>query len=124
MNFVNAHFFRNKLSVDGTELVYDLTEHLDKFEEIDDNSEVIFGFRPEAVILEKYEAEGFKLSSGVELTEMLGDSANVYTKIGNQNVILKIDPHDTPRIDEECGFTVKPESIYLFNKETGKVYNK
>ena len=124
MNFVNAHFYQNKLQINGTDLVYDLSDCLDMFNHIEDNVDIIFGFRPEAAILEKYQAEGVDLTSVVELTEMLGDSANIYTKIGNQNVILKVDPHDIPKIDDECKFTIKKESIYLFNKETGKVYNK
>ena len=124
MNFVDAHFYQNKLHINGTDLVYDLTDSLDMFNDIEDNVDIIFGFRPEAAILEKYNAEGVDLTSVVELTEMLGDSANIYTKIGEQNVILKVDPHDMPKIDDECKFTIKNESIYLFNKETGKVYNK
>ncbi len=124
MNFVNAHLYQEQLHIDGTDLVFDLTDCLEMFNPIEDNTDIILGFRPEAAILEKYQAEGIDLTSVVELTEMLGDSANVYTKIGEQNVILKIDPHDIPQIDEECKFTIKKESIYLFNKETGKVYNK
>ena len=124
MNFVDAHLYQGKLQINGTELSYDLTDCLDMFEEIEDNVDVIFGFRPEAAILEKYNAEGVQLMSTVELTEMLGDSANIYSKVGTQNVILKVDPHDIPKIDDECKFTIKRESIYLFNKETGKVYNK
>ena len=124
MNFVKAHFKENKLSIDGTNLIYDLSSSIDRFNEIEDDTDIIFGFRPEAIILEKYHETGIDLTSVVELTEMLGDSANVYTKIGDQNVILKIDPHDIPKIDEECRFTVKEESIYLFNKDTEIVYNK
>ena len=124
MNFVDAHLYQGKLQINGTELSYDLTDCLDMFEKIEDNVDVIFGFRPEAAILEKYNAEGVQLMSTVELTEMLGDSANIYSKVGTQNVILKVDPHDIPKIDDECKFTIKRESIYLFNKETGKVYNK
>ena len=59
-----------------------------------------------------------------ELTEMLGDNTNVYAKLGEHNIILKIDPHDTPKIDDECRFIIPLKNIYVFDKESGKVLNK
>ena len=124
MNFVECLYNEGKLNLKNTDQFVELSEALDKFNSIENNTEVLLGFRPEGVILEKYNAEGPRLSSQVELTEMLGDNANIYIKMGPHNVIIKVDPHDIPKIDSECNFTVPYENIYLFSKESGKVLNK
>ena len=54
----------------------------------------------------------------VELTEMLGDNANVYIDVENEKAILKVDPHDTPEVDSTIGFSIPYENMYLFDGET------
>ena len=124
MNFVECVYNDGKLELTGASQVVDLSKTLDKFEHLENGKKVLLGFRPEGAILEKYQVEGEKLSSVVELTEMLGDNTNVYAKLGEHNIILKIDPHDTPKIDDECGFIIPLKNIYVFDKESGKVLNK
>ena len=52
---------------------------------------------------------------------MLGDNVNVYIKLGEQQAILKVDPHDAPEIDSKIVFSIPFESVYLFDGETEKV---
>ena len=85
-----------------------------------EGKEVVFGFRPEAIVLEKRE-KAVRMCSQVELTEMLGDYTNVYITNGEQHAILKVDSHDTPETDRELEFYIPWESIYLFDGETEKV---
>jgi len=85
-----------------------------------EGKEIVFGFRPEAVSLTA-EGEGYALRGNVELTEMLGDNTNVYIKAGEQNVILKVDSHDTPETDADLTFHIPYENVYLFDGETEKV---
>jgi len=82
--------------------------------------EVVFGFRPEAVTLEPA-ADACRVDCTVELTEMLGDTTNVYITAGEQQAILKVDSHDTPETDAPLSFYIPYESIYLFDGETEKV---
>ena len=85
-----------------------------------EGKEVVFGFRPEAIVLQEQE-KAVKMRSQVELTEMLGDYTNVYITNGDQHAILKVDSHDTPETDKELEFYIPWESIYLFDGETEKV---
>ncbi len=82
-----------------------------------EGKEVVFGFRPESVVLNEQE-KAVKVRSQVELTEMLGDYTNVYITSGEQRAILKVDSHDTPETDRELEFYIPWESIYLFDGET------
>ena len=85
-----------------------------------EGKEVVFGFRPEAARLTDAEG-GIRIESMVELTELLGDNANVYLKSGEQTAILKVDSHDTPEMDQPLSFWIPEKSIYLFDGETEKV---
>ena len=58
------------------------------------------------------------LDATVELTEMLGDNTNVYVNIGQNNAILKVNPHDAPAMDAQIAFSIPKESAYLFDAET------
>ena len=63
----------------------------------------------------------YQLNTEVELTEMLGDNTNVYVTAGEDKAILKVDPHDTPEIDEKITFSIPVENVYLFDGETEMV---
>ena len=62
----------------------------------------------------------YKFCGTVELTEMLGDNTNVYIDINGVKSILKVDPHDTPRVDTDLGFAIPYKNVYLFDKHTEK----
>jgi len=77
---------------------------------------LVLGFRPEAIALGAQ--DGYVVNCRVELTEMLGDNTNVYVTSKDQQVILKVDSHDTPETDADIAFTIPLESVYLFDAET------
>ena len=83
-----------------------------------EGKEIVFGFRPEAVTLEK---TGYTLLGRVELTEMLGDSVNVYVDIAGEQAILKVMPHEMPQMDSEMEFSIPAQSVYLFDARTEEV---
>ena len=58
------------------------------------------------------------ISGTVELTEMLGDNANVYVDVDADKVILKVSPHEIPEMDSRVRFSIPNESIYLFDGQT------
>ena len=65
--------------------------------------------------------DAYVLPADVELTEMLGDNTNVYIKMGEQQAILKVDPHDTPDTDSSITFSIPYGNVYLFDGETENV---
>lgn len=86
----------------------------------DDDKKLIIGFRPEAVVPGEA-PNAYTMKAVVELTEMLGDSANVYVDANGIKAILKVSPHDIPEIDEEITFSVPYEQTYVFDGETEQV---
>lgn len=124
MNFVRGTLSGSKLKVNNSELTIDVAK-ANKNIKAYDGKEIVFGFRPEAVIYagkdEKLPEDGIKIDAEVELNEMLGDTANVYAKIGKNNVILKVGPHKISKKDTKCQFVIPYEAVYLFDSETEEV---
>ena len=118
MNFIRSTVKKGCMDIGGN--IVDLTKRLGDKAAAYEGKELVFGFRPEAVLLGAA-AEGFHLNCMVELTEMLGDNTNVYVNIGEEKAILKVDPHDTPELDSSLTFSIPYENVYLFDGETEKV---
>ena len=118
MNFIRSTVTKGCVNIGGNNL--DLVSHFGEKAAAYEGKEVVFGFRPEAITLNKND-KGYKIDCTVELTEMLGDNTNVYVNIGDEKAILKVDPHDTPELDTELHFCIPFESVYLFDGETEKV---
>ena len=118
MNFIRVTVKNGHVNVGGNDL--DLKPRLGSKLAAYEGKEVVFGFRPEAIVLNKAE-NAYVMKSTVELTEMLGDNTNVYINIGDEKAILKVDPHDTPELDTEFDFYLPYEGVYLFDGETEKV---
>ena len=118
MNFVRSTVKDGKLSFGGLPL--DLREKLGAELSSYEGKPVVFGFRPESVVLGE-QKDSYTIRCSVELTEMLGDNTNVYITCGEEKAILKVDPHDTPEIDTELVFSIPYENVYLFDGKTEKV---
>ena len=85
-----------------------------------EGKEVVFGFRPESIVLQE-QPDAYSIECSVELTEMLGDNTNVYITADSDQAILKVDSHDTPETDSKMTFYIPYENVYLFDGETEKV---
>ena len=118
MNFIRRTVENGCIEIAGAAL--DLKEKLGEKAKDYEGREIVFGFRPEAITLEKTE-NAYALSGTVELTEMLGDNANVYLDMAEEKVILKVPPHEIPPMDSELSFFIPAESIYLFDGESEMV---
>ena len=117
MNFVRATLKKGKIIIGKNTL--DLSEKLgDKVAKYE-GKEIVFGFRPEAIVLGKAE-NSLSIKASVELTELLGDNTNVYVDIQGEKSILKVNPHETPGMDSDIEFSIPFESVYLFDGETEK----
>ena len=122
MNFVNCtvksgHINALGVDIDLSHIISD--KNVAKYE----GKSVVLGFRPEGIVLG--EADGaYTFTAGVELTELLGDNTNVYVSDGETNLILKVDPHDTPKMDTQITFSVPYKNAYIFDGETELVIDK
>ncbi len=118
MNFIKGTVKNGCMDVAGVSL--DLSKKLGNGIQAYEGKEVHFGFRPEHITLGANPGD-YVLGGKVELTEMLGDNTNVYVNVGEHNVILKVNPHDAPDMDETIQFSISVENTYLFDAETENV---
>ncbi len=131
MNFIHGTVENGHLKTQTLDL--DLKPIVKSPEDIE-GKKVVFAFRPEAIkvygVEEKPAAktakaapkqEGYVVSSVVDLTELLGDTTNVYANVGDVNVILKVNPHYAPEMGAEFKFVIPHKAAYLFDEETEEV---
>lgn len=119
MNFIRGKVEGGKF-VSGGKIAFDISPLVKDIAALE-GKEVVFAFRPEAIKLTKDGKAGkeeYLLESDVELTELLGDTTNVYAKVDNVNVILKVNPHHTPAMGSEFKFAVPYKAAYIYDAET------
>lgn len=118
MNFIRCTVQNGTVRIGGKTL--DISANLGKNAPQYEGKSIYFGFRPEAIKLGEVSG-AYTLPANVELTEMLGDSTNVYVNIGDTNAILKVNPHNTPKVDSDIVFSIPVEDSYLFDAQTEEV---
>jgi multiple sugar transport system ATP-binding protein len=89
-----------------------------------DGRKVIVGLRPENL----RETERAPRSSGagvfatlggtVEFTEPLGHEVIVHTRIGDDLLVAKLDPHRAPEMGDEVALVAELDALHLFDGET------
>ncbi|MDD3999467.1 MAG: sn-glycerol-3-phosphate ABC transporter ATP-binding protein UgpC [Bacilli bacterium] len=121
MNFIDSRIENNNLLFTKAKVKLDI---LEAFPVAKTYQDIVLGFRPEAILLGHLpEKKMIHLEAKVELTELLGDSTNVYVNIGEHNIILKVEPYAAPKVGSSCKFSVPYEAIYLFDNKTGTTLN-
>ena len=118
MNFIRGTVENGRMK--AGELVLDLKPIVKDIAAIE-GKKVVFAFRPEAIEVEPKGRNNYFITSKVDLTELLGDTTNVYANIGDVNVILKVNPHKTPAMGSEFRFAVPFSAAYVFDQETEQV---
>ncbi|MCM1235663.1 MAG: TOBE domain-containing protein [Ruminococcus flavefaciens] len=121
MNFIRGKVEGGKLDFDGLNI--DLTPVVKDVKSIE-GKEVVFAFRPEAIKIDAGK-DCYRIDSKVELTELLGDTTNVYAFVGEGdkkvNVILKVNPHHTPEMGSAFSFYVPHNAAYVYDAETEEI---
>ena len=122
MNFVSS------VVSDGTLQVGSATLALDKVLPAEivakcEGKKLVMGFRPEGIELGA-QPDSYVLDAEVELTELLGDNTNVYVDMDGVKSILKVDPHDTPKMDTKIDFSIPYKNVYFFDGETEAAIEK
>ena len=122
MNFVRSVVKGGKISAIGSSI--DLSSIIsDETVKAYEGKPVALGFRPEGIVLGEQE-NSYVFEADVVLTELLGDNTNVYINHGDLNLILKVDPHNTPALDTKIKFSVPYTSAYLFDGDSEIVIEK
>ena len=122
MNFVRGTVANGKMQAGGVSVELGKVlpaETVAKYE----GKDIVLGFRPEAILLGAQE-DSYVLRAEVELTELLGDNTNVYVDMDGVKSILKVDPHDTPKMDATMEFSIPFKNVYFFDGETEAVIEK
>ena len=122
MNFVNSKVKNGNVEMLGKSISISPLVSDDVAKKYE-GKDIAIGFRPEGILLDEVE-DAYCFTATVELTELLGDNTNVYIKVGDTNLIIKVDPHHTPEMDSEITFYVPYKSTYLFDGETEFVIDK
>ncbi len=115
MNFIRGTVENGKLTVG--ELSLDLKPIVKDVSSIE-GKKIVFAFRPEAIEVDPEDKNCYMIDSQVDLTELLGDTTNVYANVGDVNVILKVNPHKTPEMGASFKFAVPYKAAYVFDAET------
>ena len=115
MNFVHGIVEQNKfVSEDVTfELASILADRANKAE----GKKVVLGFRPESISLTPV-THGVKLLGEVEITEILGDTMNIYVTLGNNKLIIRTTPTDKYDIGDPIEFYIDQEYLHIFDAES------
>jgi multiple sugar transport system ATP-binding protein len=120
MNFLHGEVKGGKFVVEDAGISLDVSPIVKNIKAIEGKKGVL-AFRPEAIKIAKEGRAGadeYLISSVVDLTELLGDTTNVYANVGKKNVILKVNPHDTPAMGSTFKFVVPYKAAYLFDEES------
>ncbi len=83
--------------------------------------EVVMGVRPENIYDDEAHitaAPDCKLSALVTHTEMMGAETYLYLAIGEKNIIAKVNPRTTAKLDETIDIVFDNNKIHIFDKET------
>ena len=122
MNFVRSEVSGGAITVLGKEIYL---SHIISDENVSayEGKPVALGFRPEGIILGAQE-NAYVFEANVDLTELLGDNTNVYVSVGDNTLILKVDPHDTPELYTKITFSVPYANAYLFDGDSENVIAK
>ena len=116
MNFVRTEVKSGKANILGKTIDLDKIVDIKPYE----GKPVALGFRPEGILLGEH-PDSYVFEMDVDLTELLGDNTNIYVSLGENNLILKVDPHDTPELDTKITFSVPYSNAYLFDGDSENV---
>lgn len=127
MNFLRGKIQDKKFVSDGT-ADFDFGKHLVNIVKKAEGKEVVIGFRPEDIVLMPKQEEDVKqqqtrlpdvvLNGKVEITEMLGDTMNIYVTMGDNHLIIRTTPSDDYNIGDPIEFGFNFDKLHVFDGET------
>jgi multiple sugar transport system ATP-binding protein len=85
-----------------------------------DGRKLVVGARPEHVLPPIRAARGptVTVSAAVDIAEPLGDEVVVHARTGDDALVFKMDPHQTPAIGSTVEVRLELDSLHLFDGES------
>lgn len=123
MNFIPCTHKDGKLYPDGMAAPLEVGMLGKEITADKSEAKVDFAFRPESVMLADKadkDQKHLEIEIHVILTEMMGDTVNVYGRFGDHKVIVKVSPYDEPAPGSVLRIAVPVSAICLFDGETGE----
>ena len=91
-------------------------------EKAEAKEKVVMGFRPECCAVEDLGTKNvLKEELLVEVSEMLGDTMNIYGYVGKNNVVVRTNPFTKYVVGEPLRFDVLHEHIIFFDAESENI---
>ena len=85
-----------------------------------DGKKVAVGLRPENITSAQRDARGetANVTVEVEIVEPLGHEVIVHGRIGDDILVLSVDPHEMPRMGDKLEVKLQLDMLHLFDAET------
>jgi len=80
----------------------------------------VFGIRPEHIGINSGEDWPFSATVPVEIVEPMGSDTLVWTRLGGQNLTIRVSSERTPRTGEDVSVGFDPMNASLFDAATGE----
>ena len=109
MNLVPATLTGGKIIASGFELPW---------AGAGDGRKVIVGIRPENIREASRGGETARITAKVDFVEPLGHEVIVHGRIGDDNLVAKLDPHRAPEMGSDIGLEIELGALHLFDAAT------
>lgn len=113
MNLIEGKVVYNQLQIGDKKYKID-----EKKFSLKNGNEVIFGVRPHDVQVGW--KEDLRFLGEVQSMETIGHSNMLHVKIGGENFRFFTEPHINVALGKKIQFSVDPDNVHLFDKNTGK----
>ena len=114
MNVLSAAVDSGRLSASGFELP--LPERFVAQAGSNGPRNVLMGLRPEHVTSgERVRGASAEIRARVDVVEPLGHEVVVHTRVGDESIVAKLEPHHIPEVGSELSLTVALDALHLFD---------
>lgn len=120
MNFFPAHIRRGdgSLIVDAGSFAVKIPDAVKATYDSYVDKEVIFGIRPEDIHNPEFTPPGIHaepVQAKVDVTELMGNEIFLYLVTGNNNVVARVDPRSSYRLNEEVKVVFNMDNMHIFD---------
>jgi multiple sugar transport system ATP-binding protein len=81
---------------------------------------LIFGVRPEDLLLAEQDEDGKTFQARIEVVEPLGAEIHLHADVGGHSLIARVPPHRVFKVGDTVTFMPNPEKVIFFDPETEK----
>jgi len=123
MNFFNAKITKdgNKFFVDSEDFKLQIPDNLAAPFKSLDGRKVVFGIRPENIHDPEFAPQnihGEKVSSKVDVTELMGNETLLYLVSGKNTYVGRVDPRSHLLVGNQAQFIFDMDKFHIFDAET------